>query len=97
MDNRIRFIFNNYGYRHQLVKAKEELREAIEAIEQVEEAIDAGNFAMVEAAEEHMAEESADVGIVLDQLMVGSGREATREEYREYKLERQMARIIKGE
>lgn len=97
MDDRIRFILNNYGYRHQLAKAKEELREEIEAIEQVEEALDSGNFAMVKAAEEHMAEEGADVGIVLDQLMVASGREETRDEYREYKLERQIARIVKGE
>lgn len=97
MDDRIRFILNYYGYRHQLAKAKEELNECLEAIEQVEEALGAGNYPLVREAEDHLTEEMADVGVVLDQITLGIGSEEDRAEYREYKLERQIARIVKGE
>ena len=97
MDKRIRFVLNNYGYGHQLVKAKEELAECLEAITYVQEALAAGNFPLLEEAEDHLAEEIADVGIMLDQLTLAMGKEDDRDEYREYKLERQMARILKGE
>lgn len=97
MDKRIPFILNHYGYCHQLGKAKEELREAIEAIEHVEEALRTGDPFVLESAQDDLAEESADAGIMLDQLAIASQTEKLRDDYREMKLERQMIRIMKGE
>ncbi len=95
MDGRIKLIADNYGSRHQLGKAKEELLECIEAIEELERWIDEGRD-RIELADLnwHLAEEIADVGIMLDQLTYLTNIKREREEMREFKLQRQITRIL---
>ena len=95
MDSRIKRIADNYGSRHQLAKAKEELLECIEAIEELEQWIDEGrDRAELADLVEHLAEESADVGIMLDQLAYLTRTENEREKMRDFKLQRQILRIL---
>ena len=95
MDPRIEKIVCHYGFRHQLGKAREELYELIEVIEKVQKAMADGD--LTEKCLNHMAEEIADVRIMVDQLELAMGKEKQCEAIREFKLDRQMQRIARGE
>lgn len=95
MDPRIEKIVCHYGFRHQLGKAKEELYELIEVIEKVQKAMADGDS--IEKGLNHMAEEIADVRIMVDQLELAMGKEKQCEVIRDFKLDRQMQRIARGE
>ena len=95
MDPRIEKIICHYGFRHQLGKAREELYELIEVIEKVQKAMADGD--LTEKGLNHMAEEIADVRIMVDQLELAMGKEKQCEAIREFKLDRQMQRIARGE
>lgn len=97
MDLRIEKIICHYGFRHQLGKAKEELYELIEAIEQFQKAVSDGDMDDKEKGLNHMAEEIADVRIMVDQLELAMGKEKQCEAIRDLKLDRQMQRIARGE
>lgn len=99
-DERIKAIFDHYGEESQLEKSLEELDELKEAISKL---IEHNSFPYSkrwayyrsnrEAFIDHIAEEIADVSIMLDQLCYGLKIEQRAEDWREMKLTRQLQRI----
>ena len=97
---KIQRIFDHYGEESQLEKSLEELDELKEAISKL---IEHNSFPYSkkwayyrsnrEACIDHIAEEIADVRIMLDQLCYGLKIEQRAEDWREMKLDRQMKRI----
>ena len=97
---KIQRIFKHYGEESQLEKSLEELDELKEAISKL---IEHNKFPYSkkwayyrsnrEAFIDHIAEEIADVRIMLDQLEYGLRIEQRSSDWREMKLDRQMKRI----
>lgn len=77
-------IFEHYGEDSQLIKIKEELTELYEAVEEYQ----ANNS---EENRTHLAEEMADVRIMLRQLRGVVGEQV--DEFVQFKLDRQLKRI----
>lgn len=74
-----RMIFSHYGEKPQKLKLIEEMAELTQAI--------------LKGDVKHMAEEMADVQILLDQLRMGMGLNTVIENFMDMKLARQIARI----
>lgn len=95
---KIQRIFKHYGEQSQLIKAQEELKELDEAIQKL---IDLRkddkrtSFYNTERdfLKDHIAEELADVRIMLDQIEYGLKIEQRCTDWREMKLTRQLQRI----
>lgn len=77
----LKYIADHYGKEHQLEKCKEELNELIEAIDSRDE--------------ESVKEEIADVEIMINQVKYLMCAERLVELYKDYKTQRQLARIAK--
>ncbi|MEE0264983.1 MAG: hypothetical protein UD936_05085, partial [Acutalibacteraceae bacterium] len=77
-------IFSYYGEDHQLIKLKEELTELYEAVERYQDDKSEANLI-------HLAEEMADVRIMLRQLRAIVGDKV--DEFVHFKLDRQLKRI----
>ena len=77
----MKYIADHYGKEHQLEKCKEELNELIEAIDSRDE--------------ESVKEEIADVEIMINQVKYLMCAERLVELYKDYKTQRQLARIAK--
>ena len=95
-DERIKTIFDHYGEESQLEKSIEELDELEDVVSKLltlEKCAVSRKMAFYrsnrEALIDHIAEEIADVRIMLDQLCYG----LKIEDWREMKLDRQMKRI----
>lgn len=78
-----RMIFSHYGARHQKLKLIEEMAELTQAI--------------LKGDENHIAEEMADVQILLDQLRLGMEMDGLIAQFIDMKLARQIARINASE
>lgn len=99
-NEQIKTIFDHYGEESQLGKSLEELDELKEAISKL---IEHNSFPYSkkwayyrsnrEAFIDHIAEEIADVRIMLDQLEYGLRIEQRSADWREMKLNRQIKRI----
>ena len=74
-----RRIFSHYGERHQKLKLIEEMAELTQAI--------------LKGDPKHMAEEMADVQILLDQLRMGMEMDGIIAQFIDMKLARQIARL----
>lgn len=99
-DERIKTIFDHYKEDSQLEKATEELdelKEAIDALIELNKLTHSRKMAFYRSNREcfvdHIAEEIADVRIMLDQLEYGLKIEQRSADWREMKLDRQMKRI----
>jgi mazG nucleotide pyrophosphohydrolase domain len=79
----LKYIADHYGKEHQLEKCKEEINELIEAIDSKDE--------------EAIIEEIADVEIMIDQVKYLLCAERLVELYKDYKIQRQLTRIAKGQ
>ena len=90
MQDKIQAIANHYGLQHQLNKSVEELIELVQAIQDY--SFKLGMYDD-EVSTEHVAEEIADVTIMLDQLRYLLECEETVNLYRETKVNRQIGRI----
>ncbi len=97
-ETKIQRIFKHYGEQSQLIKTQEELKELDEAIQKL---IDLRkddkrtSFYNTERdfLKDHIAEELADVRIMLDQIEYGLKIEQRCTDWREMKLTRQLQRI----
>ena len=95
---RIQRIFKHYGEQSQLMKTQEELKELSDAIQKL---IDLRkddkrtSFYNTERdfLKDHIAEELADVRIMLEQIEYGLQIEKRCADWREFKLNRQIQRI----
>lgn len=95
---KIQRIFKHYGEQSQLTKTQEELKELDEAIQKL---IDLRkndkrtSFYNTERdfLKDHIAEELADVRIMLDQIEFGLRIEKRCADWREFKIQRQLKRI----
>lgn len=95
---KIQRIFKHYGEQSQLIKTQEELKELDEAIQKL---IDLRkddkrtSFYNTERdfLKDHIAEELADVRIMLEQIEYGLQIEKRCADWREFKLNRQIQRI----
>ena len=95
---KIQRIFKHYGEQSQLAKTQEELKELDEAIQKL---VDLNNVdsrtsfydSERDFLKDHIAEELADVRIMLDQIAFGLGIEKRCAEWREFKLNRQLKRM----
>lgn len=99
-DERIKTIFDHYKEDSQLEKSIEELdelKEAIAALLELNKLTHSRKLAFYRSNREyfvdHIAEEIADVRIMLDQLEYGLRIEQRSADWREMKLNRQIARI----
>ena len=97
---KIQRIFKHYGEQSQLKKTQEELKELDEAVQKLVDLnkpdIDSRtSFYHSERGflKDHIAEELADVRIMLDQIAFGLGIEKRCAEWREFKLNRQIKRM----
>ena len=97
---KIQRIFKHYGEQSQLLKTQEELQELDEAIQKLvdlnKSSVDARtSFYRSEHdfLKYHVAEEIADVRIMLDQIAFGLGIEKRCAEWREFKINRQLKRM----
>ena len=90
MQDKIQTIANHYGLQHQLAKSVEELIELVQAIQDY--SFKLGMYDD-EISTEHVAEEIADVTIMLDQLQYLLECKETVDLYRETKVNRQIGRI----
>lgn len=90
MDQRIQHILDHYGPHAQLIKAKEELLELVKAID---------DFLrhMSQSTVEHVAEEVADVEIMIAQVRAGLVGHDRVERWKAFELDRQMRRIREEE
>ena len=100
MDTRIKTIWLNYGQANQLGKVIEELDELKVEIEKYLHFIkstDNKSTALVHSEDEFLkdkiAEEAADVTIMIEQLIYGFNIGARVEAWREYKIDRQLKRM----
>ena len=92
---KIQRIFKHYGEQSQLIKTQEELKELDEAIQKLIDLNNADSRTSFYKSErdflkDHVAEELADVRILLDQITFGLGIEKRCAEWREFKLNRQI-------
>ena len=87
---KIEKIADHYGLQHQLSKSVEELIELVQAIQDYSFKLGMRDD---EISTEHVAEEIADVSIMLDQLRYLLECEETVNMYRETKVNRQIGRI----
>lgn len=99
-DERIKAIFDHYKEDSQLEKSIEELdelKEAIDALLELNKLTHSRKLAFYRSNREyfvdHIAEEIADVKIMLDQLEYGLKIEQRTADWREMKLKRQLERI----
>ena len=92
---KIQRIFKHYGEQSQLAKTQEELHELDEAIQTLIDLYKQVSFYRSEQdfLKDHIADEAADVSIMIDQLKYGLGIEARFEAWREYKIDRQLKRM----
>lgn len=97
---KIQRIFKHYGEQSQLMKTQEELQELDEAIQKLvdlnKSSVDARtSFYRSERdlLKDHIAEELADVRIMIDQIAFGLGIEKRCAEWREFKINRQLKRM----
>ena len=95
---RIQRIFKHYGEQSQLLKTQEELQELDEAIQKLVDLNNTDSRTSLYKSErdflkDHIAEELADVRIMLDQIAFGLGIEKRCAEWREFKINRQLERI----
>lgn len=95
---KIQRIFKHYGELSQLKKTQEELRELDEAIQKLvnlHEDDKRTTFYNTERdfLKDHIAEELADVRIMLDQIEFGLRIEKRCSDWREFKLNRQLKRM----
>lgn len=96
----IKRIFKHYGEQSQLMKTQEELKELDEAISLLL-TLEMGTIEKKSAVYksnrdnliDHIAEELADVRIMLDQIAFGLGIEKSCAEWRELKINRQLKRM----
>lgn len=100
MDTRIKTIWTHYGQFNQLEKALEELDELkAEVVKFLHFVKSTDNrFTVVARSKsdflkDKVAEEAADVSIMIEQLLYGLNIRARFDAWREYKLDRQMNRI----
>ncbi|HIT95536.1 MAG TPA: hypothetical protein IAC45_00460 [Candidatus Aphodousia faecavium] len=99
-ETKIQRIFKHYGEQSQLLKTQEELQELNGAIQKLvnlnKHKVDArSSFYHRERdfLKDHVAEELADVRILLDQITFGLGIEKRCAEWREFKLNRQIKKM----
>ena len=90
MKEKIQKIADHYGLQHQLNKTVEELIELVQAIQDYSFKLGMRDD---EISTEHVAEEIADVTIMLDQLQYLLECKETVDLYREVKIDRQIGRI----
>ena len=90
MQDKIQTIADHYGLQHQLAKSVEELIELVQAIQDY--SFKLGMYDD-EISTEHVAEEIADVTIMLDQLQYLLECGQVVDLYREAKVNRQIGRI----
>lgn len=97
---KIQRIFKHYGELSQLKKTQEELRELDEAIQKLVDLRCQGNDTRTtffhterDFLKDHIAEELADVRIMLDQIEYGLGIEKRCADWREFKIQRQLKRM----
>ena len=102
MDERIKQIWFYYGRVSQLEKALEELEELrveiakfLKFVKETDNRFTAVSRSKSEFLKDKVAEEAADVSIMIDQLLYGLNIGARFEAWREYKLDRQMRRMEK--
>ena len=100
---KIQRIFKHYGEQSQLKKTQEELRELDEAIQKLVELRSQGTDTRTtffhterDFLKDHIAEELAEVRIMLDQIELLTGGSQSCEEWRTAKLDRQIKRIQGG-
>ena len=95
---KIQRIFKHYGEQSQLIKTQEELKELDEAIQKLIDLRKDDKRTSFYSTErdflkDHIAEELADVRIMLDQIAFGLGIEKSCAEWRELKINRQLKRM----
>lgn len=95
---KIQRIFKHYGELSQLKKTQEELRELDEAIQKLVNLHEDDKRTTFYSTErdflkDHIAEELADVSIMLDQIEFGLRIEKRSADWREFKLNRQLKRM----
>ena len=90
MKEKIQKIADHYGLQHQLAKSVEELIELVQAIQEYSFKLGMRDD---EISTERVAEEMADVSIMLDQLQYLLECKETVDLYREVKIDRQIGRI----
>lgn len=83
---KLQMIYEHYG-KYQFKKCVEELQELIEAIE----LYIASDYS--ESLEDHVIEEIADVWIMITQITMMLKAENEVDEYKKYKVERQLGRM----
>lgn len=97
-ETKIQRIFKHYGEQSQLLKTQEELQElngAIQKLVDLRKDDKRTNFYNTERdfLKDHIAEELADVRIMLDQIAFGLGIEKRCADWREFKINRQLKRM----
>ena len=100
-ESKIQRIFKHYGEQSQLLKTQEELQELDEAIQKLIDLNNADSRTSFYNSEQdflkdHIAEELADVRIMLDQIEFGLHIEKICSIWREFKLNRQLKRMEDG-
>lgn len=85
IDERVKRIADANGWIGILQKLREELTEALEAVNEY----DSGT----EEEEQHLVEELTDVAIVTEEFAIKFRRQADFDRWREFKLERTMERL----
>lgn len=97
-ETKIQRIFKHYGEQSQLIKTQEELKELDEAIQKLidlrkDDKRTSFYNTKRDFLKDHIAEELADVRIMLDQIEYGLKIEQRCTDWREMKLTRQLQRI----
>lgn len=102
MDKRIKTIWTHYRQFNQLEKTIEELDELkaevvkfLRFVKSTDNRFTAVARSKSDFLKDKVAEEAADVSIMIDQLLYGLNIGARFEAWREYKLDRQMKRMEK--
>lgn len=92
---KIQRIFKHYGEQSQLKKTQEELRELDEAIQKLVNLHedDKRTTFYRDFLKDHIAEELADVRIMLEQIEYGLGIGKRCADWREFKIQRQLKRM----
>lgn len=100
MDTRIKTIWTHYGQFNQLEKTIEELDELkaevvkfLHFVKSTDNRFTAVARSKSDFLKDKVAEEAADVSIMIEQLLYGLNINARFDAWREYKLDRQMNRI----
>lgn len=95
-DSRIKKIFEHYGFNNQIAKLSEETQELIEVATSIQVLIALGVPADHESWAEirkNLADEIADVRIMIDQIIYGLDLQAEYASRREFKIQRQLERM----